>query len=217
MSENKQKVSTSSLIITVVAALLAIAALIFLMITMSKAEEKENENAANTVTEAESMNPVLQSAEVALSDLINKNLRAYSYFTEGTATEGEPYGNRPEDGLYTCDDPSFKTFDEFSEFIRGIYTEQTAAKLLTDPFGNGPIYADRKGKLGISADFMDGNPTDKSLLVWENGNNAFTLTLISDTECKVQITLKDKDGKEAKIETKMILENDVWKLSEMLG
>lgn len=215
MSENKQKVSTSSLIITIVAALLAIAALIFLMITMSKAEEKESENAKNTVTEAATMDPVLQSAELALTDLINNNLKAYSYFTVGMSIEEEPYGNKPEDGLYTCNESSYKTFEDFSKFIRSIYTDQTAAKLLSNPFGNGPIYADRKGRLGISADFMDGNPTDKSLLVWDNGK--YTFTLVSETECKIDITLKDKDGKDAKIETKMILEDGTWKLSEMLG
>ncbi len=218
MAKKKQTVNIPSLIITIVAVLLAVGAVIFLIATVSNS----NRDAQGTNTEQTTVDTayypssdLLQSAELAAPDLLTNNYRAYQYFTQGMSYEPEPYGNKPEDGFYTCASDTFKTFNEFSDFIRSIYTESAAAKLLSDPFGNGAVYADDNGKLGISYEFIENGRTEDNGISWENGTYTFTLT--SDTECDVEITLKDKDGKDVKKKTKMINENGMWKLSEMVG
>ena len=216
MAKKKQTVNIPSLIITGVAVLLAISAVVFLLYTMSKSEEG-NQPVETTPAETEFNPPseLLQSAEVAAPDLLTNNYRAYQFFTQGMSYEQEPYGNKPEDGFYTCSNDTYKTFEQFSDFIKSIYTEKTAEKLLKDPFGKGPVFADDNGKLGISYEFIESGRTEDNGVSWENGSYTFTLT--SETECDVEINLKDKDGKDVKLKTKMILEKDVWKLAEMVG
>lgn len=220
MAKKKQTVNIPSLIITIVAVLLAVFAVIFLIITLQKSKEEqeklEQEAAQTTVdTSYYPSSELLQSAELAAPDLLTNNYKAYQYFTQGMSYEQEPYGNKPEDGFYTCVNDVFETFGQFSDFINSIYIKETAAKLLSDPFGNGPVYADDNGKLGISSDFIDNGRIEDNGVSWENGTYTFTLT--SDTECDVEITLKDKDGKDVKKKTKMINENGIWKLAEMVG
>lgn len=217
MAKKKQTVNIPSLIITIIAVLMAASAVAFMFYTMSKSEEPEPEPVITTPAETVFNPPseLLQSAKLAAPDLLTNNYRAYQYFTQGMSYEQEPYGNKPEDGFYTCANDTYKTFEQFSDFIKSIYTEKSAEKLLTNPFGNGPVFADDNGKLGISYEFIENGRAEDNGVSWENGKYTFTLT--SDTECDVEITLKDKDGKDVKKQTKMILENNVWKLVEMVG
>lgn len=218
MAKKKQPVSIPSLIITIAAVLLAVAAVIFLVITVTKSNEGDRRAETDETTVDTAYYPsseLLRSAELAAPDLLTNNYRAYQYFTQGMPYEREPYGNKPEDGFYTCSNSTFKTFNEFSDFIHSIYTDSVAAKLLTDPFGNGAVYADDNGKLGISYEFIENGRTEDNGISWENGKYTFTLT--SDTECDVEIILKDKDGNDVKKQTKMINENGIWKLAEMVG
>lgn len=215
MAKKKQTVNIPSLIITGVAVLLAISSVIFLLFFMSRSEEEQPAETTPAETEFIPPSGLLQSAELAAPDLLTNNYKAYQYFTQGMSYEQEPYGNKPEDGFYTCSNDTYKTFEQFSDFIKSIYTEKAAEKLLTDPFGKGPIYTDRKGSLGISYEFIESGRVEDNGVSWENGKYSFTLT--SETECDVEITLKDKDNEDVKINTKMILEKDVWKLTEMVG
>ncbi len=215
MAKKKQTVNIPSLIITGVAVLLAVSAVIFLLFFMKHSEENQPVETTPAETEFNPPSELLQSAKLAAPDLLTNNYKAYQYFTQGMSYEQEPYGNKPEDGFYTCSNDTYKTFEQFSDFIKSIYVEKTAEKLLTDPFGKGPVFADDNGKLGISYEFIESGRVEDNGISWENGRYSFTLT--SETECDVEINLKDKDGKDVKINTKMILEKDVWKLAEMVG
>ena len=215
MAKKKQTINISSLIITGVAVLLAVSAVVFLLFFMSDSQEEQPAETTPAETEFNPPSELLQSAELAAPDLLTNNYKAYQYFTQGMSYEQEPYGNKPEDGFYTCSNDTYKTFEQFSDFIKSIYTEKAAEKLLTDPYGKGAVFADRKGQLGISYEFIESGRIEDNGISWENGKYSFTLT--SDTECDVEITLKDKDDKDVIIKTKMILEKDVWKLAEMVG
>ena len=155
MATKKKSSSTSSLIITCVAVLLAIAAVVFVIITFSgnsgnqPAPTGDTTNAPAVNVSDEVMNEMSQGAY----DLLQKNYKIYQYFTYGMTVKPEPYGNKPEDGFYTCDNADFDSFDKFSEYVRSVYTEELAQKLLTDPFGSGPVYGNDNGALGLSADF----------------------------------------------------------------
>lgn len=215
MAKKKQTVNIPSLIITIVAVLLAVSAVIFLIIFTSNSSNEDDPAVTTAADTSEIVQELVKSAELAAPDLLNNNYKVYQFFTQGMSYKQEPYGNKPEDGFYTCSNDTYKTFEEFSDFINSIYTKETAEKLLNNPYGNGPVYTDRKGSLGISYEFIESGGIEDSGISWENGKYTFTLT--SQTQCDVEITLKDKDGNDVKKQTKMILENDIWKLAEMVG
>ncbi|MDE7280805.1 MAG: hypothetical protein K2N36_03580 [Ruminiclostridium sp.] len=168
MAKKKQTVNIPSLIITAVAVLLAASAVVFLLFFMSDSKEEQPAETTPAETEFNPPSELLQSAKLAAPDLLTNNYKAYQYFTQGMSYEQEPYGNKPEDGFYTCSNDTYKTFEQFSDFIKSIYTEKAAEKLLTDPYGKGPVFADRKGQLGISYEFMESGRIEDNGISWEN-------------------------------------------------
>lgn len=215
-SKKKKKNGTNipSLIITIIAAILAIGAIVFVIrMNPDENEPEETEIVVNTTPAFQATEELLDQTSQAAYDLLPENYKVYQYLTRGMTHEEEPYGNLPEDGFYTCVSDDFKSFDDFSEFVRSVYTEKTAEKLLTDPFGNGPVYGvDDTGALGLSSAFT---PASDPGLSWANVN--YLCTPVSDTECDVDVTLQDSDGKDVVKKVKMVLQNGEWKLSEMIG
>lgn len=215
-SKKKKKNSTNipSLIITIIAAILAIGAIVFVIrMNPDENEPEETEIIVNTTPAFQATEELLDQTSQAAYDLLPENYKVYQYLTRGMTHEEEPYGNLPEDGFYTCVSDDFKSFDDFSEYVRSVYTEKTAEKLLTDPFGNGPVYGvDDTGALGLSSEFT---PVSDPGLSWANVN--YLCTPVSDTECNVDVTLQDADGKDVVKKVKMVLQNGEWKLSEMIG
>lgn len=213
MAKKKNPANIPAIIITVIAALLAAAAIVFLVITFS-----DDDSGSVTMTPVETPNvfaasqELLTEVETAAYNLLPNNYKIYQYFTDGMSCKEEPYGNLPEDGFYTCVNEDYKTFKEFSDYIRSTFTEKTADKLINDPFGYGPVYADDNGELGLSAKF---SKFEGSKLSWED--TKFVCTPTSETECDIEITLKDKDGKDVVKHVQMIKEKDNWRLSEMIG
>lgn len=214
MATKKKSSSTSSLIITCVAVLLAIAAVVFVIITFSgnsgnqPASTGDTTNAPAVNVSDEVMNEMSQGAY----DLLQKNYKIYQYFTYGMTVKPEPYGNKPEDGFYTCDNADFDSFDKFSEFVRSVYTEDLAQKLLTDPFGSGPVYGNDNGALGLSADFTASTEEGNS---WADVK--YVCTALSETECSIAITLKDSAGADVEKTVKMLKTDAGWRLEEMIG
>ena len=211
--KKKSEQTTASLIITVLAVLLAICAVIFLVITTTSDESGNNNPNKSQTTEFEASEELINAAQQVAYDLLPKNYKAFQYFTRGMKHDEEPYGNLPEDGFYTCTNDDFPDFATFSEFINSIYVQQTAEKLLTNPFGNGPLYGvDDTGALGLSSNLV---PSEEEDLSWNDAR--FICLPVSETECKVNVVLKDSLGNEVEKETTMALENGQWKLSEMIG
>ncbi|MBD5104333.1 MAG: hypothetical protein HDT47_05670 [Ruminococcaceae bacterium] len=214
--KKKKKNSTNipSLVITIIAAILAIGAVVFLVVTMKSDEEPDIPDiVVNTTPPFQATQELVDETQQAAYDLLPENYKVYQYLTRGMTHEEEPYGNIPEDGFYTCVSDDFKSFDDFSEYVRSIYTEETAEKLLNNPFGNGPVYGvDDTGALGLSFEFT---PDPDSGLSW--ANVSFLCTPVSDTECDVKVTLQDADGKDVDKNVKMVLQQGEWKLSEMIG
>lgn len=217
MAKKKKKgVNVPSLIITILAVLLAAGAIVFLVYTIRSNEESDprgSESTEATTTGFQATQELVDDTQQAAYDLLPKNYRVHQFLTRGMTHEEEPYGNLPEDGFYTCVSDEFKTFDDFSDFVKSIYTEETAQKLLTDPFGKGAVYGvDDTGGLGLSSDFV---PDEEAGLSWNDVH--FLCTPVSETECKVVVTLKDSSGSDVDKEVAMVLENGAWKLSELVG
>lgn len=217
MAKKKKKgVNIPSLIITVLAVLLAAGAMVFLIHTMNSDgndDPRGSENTEPDVTEFQATQELVDDTQQAAYDLLPKNYRVHQFLTRGMTHEEEPYGNLPEDGFYTCVSDEFKTFEDFSDFVKSIYTEATAEKLLTDPFGKGAVYGvDDTGGLGLSSDFV---PEEGESLSWSDVH--FLCTPVSETECNVVVTLKDASDNDVDKEVSLLLENGVWKLSELVG
>lgn len=213
MAKKKKKQNIPAIIITVIAALLAVSAVIFLIVTMSQNREEEQQPPPQTedpgfVPDAD----LMAEMEQAAYDLLPENYKVYQYLTKGMTYKEEPYGNRPEDGFYTCVNESFPTFDSFSEYVRSIYTAETAEKLLTNPFGKGAVYGDDNGELGLSADF---EASEEQGLSW--ADVSFVCVPVSETVCSITVTLKDADGNDVKKDVSMHLVDGIWKLSDMIG
>ena len=215
MAKKKKSQNIPALIITVIAALLAIAAVVFLVYTIRKEEEDEQPQESITTTEDPGFIPdtdLIAEMEQAAYDLLPENYKVYQYLTMGMSVKEEPYGNLPEDGFYTCVNDDYPTFEAFSDYVRSIYTADVAEKLLTDPFGKGAVYGDDNGELGLSVDF---EAATEPGLSWANVN--FVCTPVSETECDIEVTLKDADDKDAVRNVTMVLEEESWKLSGLVG
>ena len=210
MAKKKAQQNISGIVITVIAALLAIAAVIFLIITITR-EEEDDEPEVSITTGFVPDSDFYVSVEQAAYNLLEKNFTAYGYLTAGMRVEEEPYGNLPEDGFYTCITDEFADFDEFSEYIHSIYIDAVAEKLLTDPFGNGPVYGYDQDGLGLSMDFT---PSGEEGRTWDV---QFACTPLSENECDLEVTYKDADGQETVKKIKLLLEGGEWKLSEMVS
>lgn len=214
--KKKNGTNIPSLIITIIAAVLAIGAVIFLVVAMNSDNNNEPDEpdiVVNTTPVFQATQELVDRTQQAAYDLLPENYKVYQYLTRGMTHEEEPYGNLPEDGFYTCVSDDFKSFDDFSKYVRSIFTEETAEKLLTDPFGSGPVYGvDDTGALGLSSEFT---PVSDSGLSW--ADVTFLCTPVSDTQCDVKVTLQDADGKNVEKNVKMVLENGEWKLSELVG
>lgn len=226
MAKKKNPVNVPALIITAVAVAFAAAAVVFLIITFSDRNSGGSVSITPINTTDAEGNPgvnigddefvatqeLMTEVETAAYELLPKNYKIYQHFTKGMTYKEEPYGNPPEDGFYTCVSDDYKTFDDLCKFIRSTFVKKTADTLINDPFGYGPVYADDNGELGLSEKF---EPTEDSGLSWED--TKFICNPSSETECDIEITLKDKDGKDVVKHVQMIKENDVWLLAEMIG
>lgn len=213
MATKKKSSSTSSLVITFVAVLLAIAAVIFVIITFSG--NNGNNNPAATDAPSPNVNvsdEIMTEMNQGAFDLLQMNYKVYQYFTYGMTVKQEPYGNKPDDGFYTCVNDSFENFDKFSDYVKSIYTDDVAQKLLTDPFGNGPVYGNDNGELGLSADFVASTDEGNS---WADVK--YVCTAVSETECDIALTLKDSSGNDVNKNVKMVKTADGWRLEAMVG
>ena len=212
MAKTKSRQNIPAIVITALAAILAIAAVIFLVVTISSKEEEDPQPDATEDLGFMPTDELVAEIEQAAYDLLPENYKVYQYLTRGMSVKEEPYGNLPEDGFYTCVNADLPTFEAFCDYVHSIYINSTAEKLITDPFGNGAIYGDDNGELGIVLGF---EPSEDSGLSWSDVH--FTCLPVSETLCSVTVALKDADGKEVEKTVNMQLEDGAWKLSDMIG
>ena len=102
MSEQKnKKQNTASLVATIVVAVLAIAAVVAMIFVMNGGEKKQE------ISVSEDFRPTAefeQECEYQAHDLVKGGFDVIRLFvTQGLPHKDEPYGNAPEDGIYTVD------------------------------------------------------------------------------------------------------------------
>ena len=237
----KQKESLVPLISTLIVAVLAIAMAIVAMLLLKGGNDNDTSNTSgNGSSYSEpSFQPTEQfraECETAIPELVEGNSRIISMFiTNGLAHEAEPYGNAPVDGLYTVADAEYKTLQQIEDYVRSIYIDAEADRILTNINGSGlAVYQARKklvkveetnegtaesttdGEsvhyaeeyvLGISAEFVDELADKDYDRNWLDLN--YSYDPITETECDITLYF---NGYDPSVGTAEALPEDVLEL-----
>lgn len=226
----------ASLIMTIIIAVLAIAAGIFAIAKIGDSRNQPDRNDVRFTDEEEI--DLRNSAQ----RLVSQNLIAYNlFYVDQFPKVAEAYGNKPEDGYYTVDmtynDLNLKLYTVLSnapnqkdggaeysqveEFVNNIYISNEANRILTNSDDtNTPVYADRDGRLGVK----DGH---QSITPERNWNDKHTLIFNpkSKTECEIVllfngVTSEQYENNEYQetdvVKSNLLKVNGKWKLEKLL-
>ena len=134
MSEqNKGKTtsSASTIIATAIVALAAVAAIIVLIVMSKKPGDGRQDMQNNVVVESAGGQDFIDECGENAQRLVQGNYRIVRLFiSEGLPYRDEPYGNRPEDRLYTVNSEEFKTFDDVMTLVKSVFVEDEANRIL---------------------------------------------------------------------------------------
>lgn len=225
-NKNKQKGSGGALIATVIVAVTALAAIVVLIIVM---------NGGNTLpggSQGERFSATSEQIDECLTsahDLVASNYTVIKlYITEGLPHLDEPYGNKPEDGIYTVDSDKYKTPEDMQNLLRSIYTEQAAnniwargvykTRYMKDGLAVNSDAVGAEQVLGISEDFK---PDTNYSVDWSS--TPLEVIPVAEDKCRVVIYVNgsspnDSDVSEGNtITTEMIKENGAWRLTELIS
>lgn len=209
MSENSQKKSAAPLIVTIVVAVLAVAVVAVLIFVLKKPEPADNSSSESGFVVTQEFEQECQKAAGSLVTSSFDVMRLYVF--EGLSYMGEPYGNEPEDGLYsvyTEDNAKYTTLEDIEKLVKSVYTESAADKIMHNIDGNGlevfknrkvlekaeydsepdssesrPEYIEKE-VLGISASFK---PDTSKRDLW--ADCSIMLTSITENKCEMKIYL----------------------------
>lgn len=194
-------------VVTVIFALLAFAAVFFLIWKVGQTRQQEQE----LQTEYEPTLELATEMKTSATDLLKTDFEVLSlFYTKGLTYDAEPYNNLPEDGFYTCNSTKYTTYESVKTLVESTFVTEAAQKILSDPLGNGPTFGDDGGKLGLSSKFKPMEYT----LSWESVS--FQIEPVSDIQCNISITLKDADGKDKNVSGSMSKLNGKWLLDDII-
>lgn len=227
----------TSMIITIIIAVLALAAGIFAIAKIG--ESRRDPDRTNVKFTDEEEVDLRNSAH----RLVSQNLIVYNlFYLEQLPKVTEAYGNKPEDGYYSVDmtyndfnlklytvlsnAPSQKDGDaeysQIEEFVNNVYISNEANRILTNSDGtNLPVYIDRNGRLGVK----DGHQTIALERKW-NDKHTLIFNPKSKTECEIVllfngITAEQYENDEYQesdiVKSNLLKVNGRWKLEKFLA
>lgn len=245
----KQKESLAPLVSTIVVAVLAMAMAVvaILLLTGDKEPQQSTSNGGNSVVDT-AFKPTQEfkdECRYAAHDLVADSYKVIRLFvTEGLEYESEPYGNLPEDGLYTVASSDYQTLEQIEEFVNSVYIDTEAQRVLTNADGKGlRVYQNREKLvkveqtaestseatdgsvqytteyvLGISADFV---PLESYGKDWSDCSIA--VTPITETECSIVVYFNgvtpdnytEADADHI-LEMSMVKQADEWRLANFV-
>lgn len=247
------------MVATIIVAVAAVAAIVVLLVIMKKTGERGGSD--NSMVTFKPTEQFAEECGEKAQELIAGNYTAVRLFvSEGLPHLAEPYGNPPEDGLYTVDSDEYNTFEQIKSLINSVYTEEEAYRILnrspSDPANNSTdiiaVYAPRE--IFVNADEVSQEevsvpkvpdvvlPNESAapfvkqtvLGINENfkpyidykkpwGSISIKVNPISEEECDITVYLgADRDVNLSSVEetdiltTKMIRENNAWRLTKMV-
>lgn len=244
---NKKSSSNSyiPLISTIIVALLALAAVIILLVSMNKKPAQSGGSQVSSEQPFVASDALIEECGYAAHDLFLESYKVLRlYVIEGLAHNDEPYGNRPEDGIYTVNSSEYTSLEQITSLVESVFVEAEAERIITNIDGNGlAVYQNReiqeraediptegtteapsapvyitKTVLGISEKF---SPAEYSH-DWSTIRIGVKPT--SEVECELTVYLDGVDAnslteadKDSVLETKMIKnENGEWRLTQLV-
>ena len=120
------------------------------------------------------------------------------------------------DNIYTVDDPNFKTYDQIVELVNATLVPNAANELLTNGQGQGAVYCDKGGVLGINMNNFQPIAYDKN---WSSISCEYRN--ITDNTADVFVTLPYSDSSEHAGESVTLSGNLVktelgWRLEKLI-
>lgn len=246
MSENKSKQNTSvaPLIATIIVAVAAIALAIVAILTLRNKDSDADNSSQQWESSFVPSETLLEECTYAAHDLVADSYSIIRLFvTEGLAHYDEPYGNLPEDGIYTVNSTEYTSLEQIEELVRSVFVNAEAERILTNIDGNGmAVYLNREvlvdivytdepetdearplytteNVLGINADFVPDSDYSKD---WSSVSIAVLPK--SETECELTIYLGgytpaesgevgEEPDPDSVLETAMVKIDGEWRLS----
>ena len=242
MSQNNQNraPSTVSLIATIIVAILAVVVAGVAVVT--GINSGKNESSDVSVSKPEPFRPTEQFVEdctYAAHDLVKQHYEMLRLFVIDSLPHfDEPYGNEPEDGLYTVNSTAYTSLEDIEARLNQTYTDETVDRIMNNLDGKGlkvyqmrtvledieydepaeddtsrPKYREAQ-VLGISSAFV---PAPEKNDAWEECK--ISCNILSETECELSIYLNGQSAETegAKpLKTTMIKVGDNWKLTSFV-
>ena len=213
MSGNNSQKSNAPLIATIIVGVLAVAAVAVLIFMVTKPGDNNDGTSDSGFVVTQEFE---QECQYAAHDLVSQSFEVLRLFVfEGLSYMSEPYGNEPEDGLYTVaveENSHYSSLEDIEKLVKSVYTDSAAEKILHDIDGNGfEVYKNRrifseaeydsksessesrpmfveKEVLGINAEFIP-DATRRDL--W--ASCSLMITPISETSCDIKVYLGGVD------------------------
>ena len=143
-----KKNSTIPLISTIIVSLLAIVLAVIAIFTLA-GKPQDNNSGGDPVSQPASFQPTQELVEectYAAHDLVAASYRVIRLFvTEGLPYYEEHYGNDPEDNIYTVNSTEYTALADIENFVRSVYTESEAQRILHNIDGKGTsVYLNRE-------------------------------------------------------------------------
>ncbi|MGN1422916.1 MAG: hypothetical protein ACI4XA_06030 [Oscillospiraceae bacterium] len=167
MSTNKSSNNSSktTLIATIIVAVAAIALAIVAVMTLNKGSG--NTSSAPTSSADPAFKPtdeLVEECQYAAHDLVKNNYEIVRLFvTEGLPHYDEPYGNLPDDGIYTVNSTDYSSLAEIEELVQSTFVNSEAERILTNIDGNGmAVYKNRQIYVDVPEDTAETATADTS-------------------------------------------------------
>ncbi len=157
-------------------------------------------------------------SEDELNSLIKENIYCNMIYNIKTLPTKEEIDYESENYLYESDSEKFPDYASFESYIRSVYCEAEADRLLyNSPYEGMPMYTESEGKLCIDSRFLGSKGyyvdwSDFSFTVNSSENNRVSFTLCGRAEYPSDEPVIE----EYLVEGAAVHENGGWRLEEML-
>lgn len=151
-NNNNKKQSHAALISTIIVAVAAVAAVVVLLLLKNSNKTTLSDGTEITFRPSSQL---VEECNNEAHDLISKSYDVIRLFvTEGLPHLDEPYGNDPEDGIYTVNSEKYTSLQQIEDLVKSVYTDEAADKILHNLDGNGlEVYKNRE--IYVEAEYTD--------------------------------------------------------------
>lgn len=231
---NKNNNGTGPLIATIIVAVAAIAAIAILVFVMNGSRGNNEQTTLPDGTEIsfQASQELIDECRDSAHDLVANNFEVIKlYITQGLPALDEPYGNKPEDGVYTVNSDKYKTMDDIENFLKTIYVDAAVSDIIAKDVYRSRLMKDGvpyvgtnsnapgvEKVLGINAEFRTNKNYEKD---WTSCFVEVYPT--SDSECHIAVYLNGTNPNDESTDPNSVIESEMiktdagWRLTELLS